>query len=433
MPSNRRDLEIAACAICGGSTNARYACVARKMIGRTKVLMLVAKTYATDRRPRREGKSLVDNGFDVEVVCWDRSGRRPSVEIIDNCVVHNVKFGKASELPYSARALHYFMVAFLFQVTIVFWAIRLVKMTRLLVIHAHDFNTLLGSAIARIVFKERVRLVYDCHELTPGIYRQWYGPVISGVIGRLELAVIGRVDAVITVNEAIHRYLRKTGNRPMVVVYTCPSIREVASANDPLGAKRKLGLSACFVVLFPGEARQDYDFSMILDAARELSGDRLNIKFVFTGRHEMVLSLVMKGPNEIEQMFDFRGWVADNELFTYYMASDLCFAVTRDLGPNTDVLTPIKIFESMACGVPVIVRDGTLAAKIVERWQCGVVVRTRSKLSLELKRLSQNRSLLRSLGEAGRTAFYLEYNWGLMETRLLQLYARIQAKAPDKR
>jgi glycosyltransferase involved in cell wall biosynthesis len=128
----------------------------------------------------------------------------------------------------------------------------------------------------------------------------------------------------------------------------------------------------------------------------------------------------------LQSLFDFRGWVTNEDLLLYYVASDLCFAVTRDLGPNTKVLTPIKLFESMAYGIPVLVRDGTLAAEIVREWDCGIVVKNgQTRLSAELIRLRENQQILHGLSEAGRKAFMTEYNWDRMQARLLDLYANL--------
>lgn len=396
------------------------------------VLMSVANTYATDTRVRREARALASEGYDVEVLCWDRQGRRPSKERIDGCQVRNIRLGKTTVLVSSK--LYYLIAAVLFQAVTLLWAIRRIRHTKALVLHAHDFNTLIGCAAARLLLRERARLIYDCHELTPGAYEEWYGPVVSGVVGRFELAALRWIDAIIAANEAIFRHLTRYNRIRGVVLYTCPAIGEIPEI-EPLDAKVKLGLGGLFVVLFSGRARREYDLDMLLNAARGLKRDNLlDIKFVFTGPPETASTLRSRAINEgLQTLFDFRGWVPDEELLVYYKASELCFAVTRDLGMNTRNLTPIKLFESMACGVPVVVRDGTLAADIVRRWSCGLVTdRTSDGFLAELISLKEQVGRFSGLAASGRNAFHQAYNWDLMQARLFGLYTEVLSTRPDK-
>jgi glycosyltransferase involved in cell wall biosynthesis len=396
------------------------------------VAVVVGRTFAIDFRVRPQARALASHGFDVRVLCWDRQGRRPSTEFVDQCLVRNIRFGKTAALAFSRLyRLYYVISALFFQVAILLWVVRQIGRARTLLLHAHDFNTLLGCVAASELFKDRVRLVYDCHELTPGVYKEWYGSLISAIVGRLEFAALSRVNAIVAANEAIHRHLSQQSRARGVVIYNCPAIGDIPRIR-PLDAKNKLGLRNFFVVLFSGQVRQDYDFSMMLDAARDLMrGGLSNFRFVFTGPLETSTFLRDAVSNEgLEDLFDFRGWVSSEDLMLYYIASDLSFAVTRDVGPNAKILTPVKLFESMACGVPVVVRDGTLAAHIVREWRCGIVVHESTAFSAELIRLSQQRHVLRALGAAGQEAFRLEYNWDHMQCRLLQLYAELQCSNP---
>lgn len=365
---------------------------------------------------------LTSHGFEVRILCWDRQGRRFPIERIDGSLVRNVRFGRTTVLPSSK--MHFLMAAAIFQVAIVLWVLRSIGRAGTVVIHAHDFNTLPACVLVKLLLKRRVRLIYDCHELTPGAYAEWYGSFISRIVGRLELAAVRHADGIVAANEAIRCHLRGATSASAVVIYCCPEIAEVPKITR-LEAKKRLGLYGCFVVLFTGKARQDYDLGIILDAARNLRRKGFSdLKFVFIGPAGTTTSMVREVKNEgLQNLFDFRGWVPDEELLVYYVASDLCFAVTSNIGANTKVLTPIKLFESMACGVPVVLRDETLAAEIARNWGCGIVLQNpRTQFSAELMRLKENQQLLHALGSAGRRAFLTEYNWDQMQARLLHLY-----------
>lgn len=130
----------------------------------------------------------------------------------------------------------------------------------------------------------------------------------------------------------------------------------------------------------------------------------------------------------LESLFVFKGWVPYQELLLYYHASDLCFAVTRDLGLNTQSLIPIRLLESMACGLPIVARDGTAIAEIIQKCDCGIVVKEGSDFAQELMHLIEKKSMLQALGESGRAAFAAEYNLDRMQTRLLKVYAEMLSR-----
>lgn len=254
-------------------------------------------------------------------------------------------------------------------------------------------------------------------------YQEWYGDLISGVVGRLELAALPNADSILAASEAIFRHLRRISKVPATVFYTCPDIDEIPEISRP-AAKVKLGFVGLFIILFCGKVRQDYDIDMILNAARDLKGnDRSRFKFVFVGPPDTMSWVASRVAKErVESLFVFKGYVPYRELLLCYLASDLCFAVTRNLGLNTQTLIPIKLFEAMACGVPIVVRGGTAVAEIVQKWGCGMVVEEASDFSRELIRISDKKPLLKALGESSRAAFVGEYNLGEMGARLIGVY-----------
>lgn len=389
--------------------------------------MLLANTFATDFRARREAKTLVGHGYSVQVLCWDRRGSR-SRETIDKIAVRNVTFGKTNILATSKA--YYVIAALLLQFVIFLWVIRRISESRTLILHAHDFNTLIGAAAAKLVLSRRIRLLYDSHEFTPGIYMEWYGRLISKIVERLEFAALGHVDAIIGANDAVLRHLRRQSSAPAAAVYNCLDSNEVPMIS-PQDAKKKLGLSGSFVVFFAGIVRQDYNFDLMMRAARDMrSTGSATFRFMFTGHPETMAEIMDAVKKDgLQDLFIFTGWIPERDLFVHYKASDLCYAVTRNIGPNTSILTPIKLFESMACGVPVVVRTHTLAAQIVQRWRCGIAIDPeRTSLSKTLRYLRQDKEKLRRLGKAGRIAFLHEFNWNRMESRLLRVYTKLDAE-----
>ena len=100
---------------------------------------------------------------------------------------------------------------------------------------------------------------------------------------------------------------------------------------------------------------------------------------------------------------------------------------------------PIKLFEYMAAGMPVLASDFPLWKEIIEENQCGVCV---NPLDLEeirynLKKLVNEKDLAAEFGKNGRALVLKKFNWNMEKLKLLDLYSGIlgynTAKNPKAR
>lgn len=80
----------------------------------------------------------------------------------------------------------------------------------------------------------------------------------------------------------------------------------------------------------------------------------------------------------------------------------------RDTG-----LSPLKVYETLACGVPVVVSDLPGPRELVERHRCGVVVPERSPgaIARAVAQLFVQREESRAMGERGRQAIVCGHSW----------------------
>lgn len=89
--------------------------------------------------------------------------------------------------------------------------------------------------------------------------------------------------------------------------------------------------------------------------------------------------------------------------------------------------SPLKLFEAMACGVPVIVTDQPGQARVVEEAGCGVVVPTgdASAVARAVRELHAEPERRRQLGEAGRLAVEESHSWDDRAGRTAALLAEV--------
>lgn len=88
---------------------------------------------------------------------------------------------------------------------------------------------------------------------------------------------------------------------------------------------------------------------------------------------------------------------------------------------------PVKMFEYMAAGIPVIASDIPLWKEIVEENQCGMCVNPfdPKQIMEAIQYLHKNRDIAKQMGENGQLAVRKKFNWHIEEKKLLDLYAQI--------
>jgi len=88
---------------------------------------------------------------------------------------------------------------------------------------------------------------------------------------------------------------------------------------------------------------------------------------------------------------------------------------------------PIKMFEYMAAGIPVIASNFPLWREIIEGNDCGLCVDPLEPKAIAgaIDDLVKNPDLARRMGENGRQAVLNKYNWPYEEQKLLDFYAHL--------
>ena len=90
---------------------------------------------------------------------------------------------------------------------------------------------------------------------------------------------------------------------------------------------------------------------------------------------------------------------------------------------------PIKFFEYMSAGLPLIASDFPLWRSIIEGSGCGLLVNPLDPAAIAeaIERLLTNPSLAEQMGRRGRKAVEERFNWDTEEKTLLSFYASISS------
>jgi glycosyltransferase involved in cell wall biosynthesis len=98
--------------------------------------------------------------------------------------------------------------------------------------------------------------------------------------------------------------------------------------------------------------------------------------------------------------------------------------------PNYRDAYPVKLFEYLAAGLPVVATDVPLWRTLLETHDCGICVPPDSprRLAEAITTLLDDDDRARAMGERARRAAERHYSWQTQEEALLALYAELLGK-----
>ena len=125
-------------------------------------------------------------------------------------------------------------------------------------------------------------------------------------------------------------------------------------------------------------------------------------------------------------MIKFIGKISRTEVNTLYGKARAGIVIYQPAANHMEA-QPIKMFEFMAAGLPVIASDFPLWKDIVEGNKCGISVDPRDSEAVRAAciPLIGNPKKAQQLGRNGKKAVDEKYNWTNEEKKLLKLYAEL--------
>jgi len=88
-----------------------------------------------------------------------------------------------------------------------------------------------------------------------------------------------------------------------------------------------------------------------------------------------------------------------------------------------------KVYEYMSMGLPVIISNGSYARKVNEKYECFILVNPEDvdEIACAINYLLEHTEIAKKMGQNGRRAILEEFNWGIEEKKLLELYGEIKS------
>jgi glycosyltransferase involved in cell wall biosynthesis len=291
--------------------------------------------------------------------------------------------------------------------------------------HLHDPELLPVGMLLKLIKGKKV--IYDVHEdyskqmlfklYLPKIIRK----EIAFLVGMIESYSSKLLDAIITATDDIlknfsrHKRVLSVKNFPIV-------------SNFPIEEENEEREKGVFSLIYIGGLEKIRGITQIIEALAVFKSDD-PLRLVLCGDfypanfERKVRSL--EGFKKVEYL----GWVAPRDIPNLLKKHDVGIVC---LHPTTNYVTslPLKLFEYMAAGLPVIASNFPLWKEIVEGNGCGICVDPLNpeEIAEAIKYLMEHPGVREEMGEKGRRAVAEKYNWEKEGKKLLDLYAQLLAR-----
>ena len=281
--------------------------------------------------------------------------------------------------------------------------------------HFHDPELMVLGLLLKARGK---RVIYDVHEDVPQQnLTKPYLPVtfrkpVSMMIGAIENFSARRFDGVFTATPFINkRFLAMGANA--VNVNNFPIVSELSPARNQWEAKEK---AVCYV---GGITRIRGAFEML-----EAIG-KTEYQLLLAGPFEDGLQqelMKMTGWPQVEPL----GFVGRSGVRAVMARSMAGLVLLYPVINYRDAL-PVKMFEYMSAGIPVIASKFPLWKEIIEGSECGICVDPLDpeEITEAIRWIIEHPAKAIRMGENGRKAVKARYNWEHEAKKLLMFYSRM--------
>lgn len=361
-----------------------------------------------DSRATKEITALLDKGYKVVVLGWNRDGRAEE---------------KSKELfsKHQQRVLFQFFPVEVIggigikNVKILLLWMKWIRKTIKMLFNKHGVHAIhacnLDSALSVWSYgkKKRIKLVYDIYDYYIDSHN--IPNFLHDFIERLEINIINKADLTIICTEERREQISKSNPKEVLVIHNSPDVIGIAEVTE------KYDYAYCGS-LFSGRLLQEI-------FQKYPQNSDLNFGIAGYGEYEGIAHLL----KERYRGFSYFGAIPYNEVLRIENEAKVISAIYEPNIRNHRLCAPNKFYEALALGKPVIVCKGTGIDKIVEKYDLGVVINyDADEFYAAVRLLIQDEDKRCEIGLRARKLYENEYRWQVMKDRLICSYDRIVGK-----
>ena len=218
---------------------------------------------------------------------------------------------------------------------------------------------------------------------------------------------------------------RRKNDRIFFVSYPDHGVTEKLSENSRWKEYENYpGIVCCFF----GQFGKLVDLDTLIETAEICQREGLNVLFLLCGMgelHEHYLQVIAEKKLENTKL---PGWVNQTDIFDIGYLSDVGLMAYQK-NDNFDMQMPNKFSEYLSLGLAIMLQPTGVMEEVITKNACGIHYENVTELFAALKKLSEDRELLKSMKENSRSLFEREFSVG----KVYQDYGKYIMKMAEER
>jgi glycosyltransferase involved in cell wall biosynthesis len=300
-------------------------------------------------------------------------------------------------------------------------AYRLAKAQQAEIYHFHDPELLPWMAL----LKPHAHVIYDVHEdLAKSVRtKRWLPPFLRSMVAAVSRAEERFDSRGMQLVLAEDSYAKDYTWAPATTVLNLPRVEDLLAISEEKHAQP--------TVAYFGAVNASRGSFTMLNALGRLKNDGFDVALECVGpASEGHLAELRERAKQLGVKLHAPGYTQATDGWRAVARCHAGLALLHPL-PNYVESYPTKIFEYMALGLPVIASNFPLYREVVEGNSCGICVDPLdvAGIAAAIRLLVEDRALTQEMGERGKRAAELRYNWQTEADKLLRLYTELLSKS----
>lgn len=287
------------------------------------------------------------------------------------------------------------------------------------VVHFHDPELMPLAMLLKII---GYKVIYDVHEDLPRqiLSKDWLPEIFRKPIARfmsgLEWISAKTFDAIVP---ATPKIAERFPAHKTITIHNFPIITEMLQATPIPYMERPQAFA------YPGyiaKSRGIFEVLHALDMLHDIKGIRLDLAGEFSPLGLEDEMRVLPG----WALVKYHGWISREQL-ALLLGNVRAGLVLHHPVPNEIDAQPIKLYEYMSAGLPIIASKFPLLKQIIEDAGCGLLVDPMDPKAIAsaMRWILDHPTEAEAMGQRGRQAVLRLYNWDTEAVKLIDLYNKL--------
>lgn len=282
------------------------------------------------------------------------------------------------------------------------------------------------TALCFIILKpiHRLPIIYEAHDPVGGKTKDGFGKMFWLIIRKAN-------GVLVTSNNLKKLSLIKGIKRERInVVPNAVDLRTYDKIKTP---KEKIKFDLGFpeektIILYTGSLHKSKNVSCLIDMMKELNNSNILLYIIGSGFPKDIQRIKDYAKNRKVDGVIFKGAVAPSKIPYFLKAADIgIHTISKDSINAIKYGSPLKIFEYMAAGLPIIAANVPSIREILENNKNALLVEIENPIAYAkaVKHLDQNKKFAQKLGETAYTTVKGKYTYSIRAEKILSLIKNI--------